>query len=128
MPGYVMNQELKRTVQQVCLQFLNSFQPRPKRGRRARRGGGGGGGGGGVSSLVWARVTIKITSADGPEVWGGGTVQLQDSETGELSVDETVVDNLWIDEEWPVDAQVLLDTSHETPRVVTGKCEPVSWG
>lgn len=39
MPGYVMNEELKRTVQQVCLQFLNSFQPRPKRGRRPRRSG-----------------------------------------------------------------------------------------
>lgn len=41
MPGYVMNEELKRTVQQVCLQFLNSFQPRPKRGRRRRKAGGG---------------------------------------------------------------------------------------
>lgn len=42
--GYhVLDDELKKLVQQVCRQFMNSFQPRPKRGRRVRRGGGAGG-------------------------------------------------------------------------------------
>lgn len=39
--GYVPNRELIELIQRVCKQFMNSFQPRPKRGRRPRRGGGG---------------------------------------------------------------------------------------
>lgn len=39
--GYVLSPELKRAVQQVVLQHMASFQPRPQTGRRPRRGRGG---------------------------------------------------------------------------------------
>lgn len=39
--GYnVLDDDLTKLVQQVCRQFMNSFQPRPKRDWRGRRGGG----------------------------------------------------------------------------------------
>lgn len=68
MPGYVMNEELKRTVQQVCLQFLNSFQPRPKRGRRARRGSGGSGGVSKKTAIVQATSIIPGSLGGSPRI------------------------------------------------------------
>jgi hypothetical protein len=35
--GYVVNEELRQLIQQVTLQHLNAFQPRPRKGRRQRR-------------------------------------------------------------------------------------------
>lgn len=66
MPGYLMSEELKRTVQQVCLQFLNSFQPRPTRGRRLQRRGGGGGPG--KTAIVQATAVIGPATAGPPRV------------------------------------------------------------
>lgn len=40
MANYVLSEELRRLVVQVCNQHMSSFQPRPKRGRRPRQGGG----------------------------------------------------------------------------------------
>lgn len=73
MAAYVLNEELKRAVVQVVNQHLNSFQPRPKRGRRLIRRGGGDSDGSGDGKFA---IVIEPAGASthGSTGVGGGTV------------------------------------------------------
>ena len=86
-------------------------------------------GGGGSSNLRKARVTTAITAAtDELEAnWGTGEVKFMDDTTGVLDSDPTTVDNDNIDMTFAEDAQVIVDTSHSPPRVITGTCSAVTW-
>ena len=86
-------------------------------------------GGGGSSNLRKARVTTAITAAtDELEAnWGTGEVKFMDDTTGVLDSDPTTVDNDNIDMTFAEDAQVIIDTSHSPPRVITGTCSAVTW-
>ncbi len=63
--GHILNDEMFRAVQQAVRQHLNSFQPRPKKGRRVRPGGGGSSSGDGGGS--WGTITTAAT-AGSPDV------------------------------------------------------------
>lgn len=82
---------------------------------------------GGSTAITKARVTTAISAATDAETWGSGQVELQSTTDGALSGTPIDVDNEWIGMEWPVDAQVAVDTSFDPPRVLTGTCEAVTW-
>ena len=62
--GNVLDPELTRLVQQVVRQFLNSFQPRPRAGKKRR----GGGGSGGSSNLTKFAKVITQADANGDSI------------------------------------------------------------
>lgn len=89
MPGFVMSPELKRAVQDMLRTYGNSFQPRPKRGRRLRRGGGGGGSTSNVTSFAVVIDTAggSAHSSAGISFGTVGTCILLDESGAKSSVD-----------------------------------------
>jgi hypothetical protein len=81
------------------------------------------------STLRWGRVTTAISAATGPltAAWGSGAVKLQSDSAGTVAATATTVNNLWIETEFVVDSQVLVDMKFSPPRVVSGTCAAVAW-
>ncbi len=80
-------------------------------------------------NLRKGRVTTPIPAATGPLTaqWGTtGMVDLQHATTGVLSGSPVAVDNDNIGTSWVVDAQVVVDTDYDPPRVLGGSCHAVS--
>ena len=67
MANYVLDEELKKLVTQVCRQFMNSFQPRPRRGRRNRRSGGGDNA---ASNLTTFAIVVQSAAKNDPLSYG----------------------------------------------------------
>jgi len=129
--GNLLNDELTQLVQQVCRQFMNSFQPRPKRGRRARRGGGGT-----VTNEIEMRryrVIASVPAATGhlAENWGTAlaALSLLDSTTGE-EIDPTHDPDNMVPALNPLDTSFAVDCMVRVldGQIFDGTCQPfVDW-
>ena len=83
--GYVMNREFKDMLQREVARLVNSFQPRPKRGRRPRRAGRGGGTGNLSATFMVVTTEIGPATGDISEITPG-TGEAQYYETDEEGV------------------------------------------
>ncbi len=105
----LLDTELTRTIQQVAKQHLNSFQPRPKRGRRQRRGNAASAPSStteDIRGMSYAAISkATTTSVGGPIVPGTGLAKLyKPPDTGSPGTAWQLVDNPITVENWMFDS------------------------
>lgn len=123
MANYLLNEELRRLVVQVCNQHMSSFQPRPKRGRRVRNSGGAEAAPS-DDTLRWAKV---VEPAD-----GGNTVT-EDSigkcyvVFPKYQITATLPPSGWTSQEAYVEFRSLHDTPCPVGSLIRLYCEKPFW-
>ena len=121
--GYVLNKELKDLLQREVARLANSFQARPKRGRRPRRAGRGGGGG---STIRRARALETIGPATDNETPITGEFEYCDDATGALTGETTEGQN-FAPMTYVEDALLFIDSGKTPPEIINGTCGAFVW-
>ncbi len=138
----LLDDELTRTIRQVAKQHLNSFQPRPKRGRRVRPSKGGQPApvtADDIRGISYQTIPKATGTSTGPITPGFGLVKLYDQPTGPAGTPWTLQANPVTAENWmedPVSANKpiflrksrVLDDGTQIYIVIAEGCKPRTSG